>query len=710
MNSNWKLLPAALLVAVLAIAGCGGGGDTTPTEPTETAYEMALDAIQTAESAEAAQAAYDDVDQTAVTGDEANKLMAALNTRLTEFRAADQMAALAAAAGAIDTSDLSTQAAIDAANVAIGALQMALDAATDVSDTSMYSAQLAAAQTAVQAAVVELARQGRIADQKSALMSAAGAVDTSDLTTREAIAAAEMAIAGLQAALDAAVDVSAADRAMYQSQLDGANADVSMAVAALDLEDRQDVQSMTLTGALDAARPAVRAVDDDSTDAEVSAAEMALAALQTAINNAADLSGAEVGAAQGTHDTLLAQLNAAKMARTAALDEADKAADAAMAIMAAKLYAGITAPSTTAAAVYATDDITVTNGAATATLMVDEDAVVDALHDWDGMSFTDEDGTYEAQVYSNIGDPTVTMGAAFNVQYTLSTDAATMGELTTLDAGATGDGRARVDSPSFDQSAGTKEFELPTNTVRVMLSGSYHGVSGTYYCTPADANTNCSATKADMGFSLGGGAWTFKPGNAEALLMDTSAPDENYASYGWWLHTDADGKLTASAFHAYHGTDPGTVGIADLRGEATYEGGAAGKYALSSSTGGTNDAGHFTADVELTATFGVDHTISGKVDNFVGGDGMARDWSVELNETDISDEGVIDGLGGDANDVSVGTVWTIGETAAAAAGAWSGNLREQDSATGVPATATGTFHSTYGTDGSMVGAFGADEE
>ena len=37
MNSNLKLLPAALLVAVLALAGCGGGSDdmTTPPEPTE---------------------------------------------------------------------------------------------------------------------------------------------------------------------------------------------------------------------------------------------------------------------------------------------------------------------------------------------------------------------------------------------------------------------------------------------------------------------------------------------------------------------------------------------------------------------------------------------------------------------------------------------------------------------------------------------------
>lgn len=63
MNSNLKLLPAALLVAVLAMAGCGGGGgdettptptEPTPTEPTEPAppasvEQLSLD-IQSAEN------------------------------------------------------------------------------------------------------------------------------------------------------------------------------------------------------------------------------------------------------------------------------------------------------------------------------------------------------------------------------------------------------------------------------------------------------------------------------------------------------------------------------------------------------------------------------------------------------------------------------------------------------------------------------------
>ncbi|MDE0697406.1 MAG: hypothetical protein OXH76_16410 [Boseongicola sp.] len=49
MNSNLKLLPAALLVAVLAMAGCGGGGsgDTTtePTEPTEPAPPASVEQL-----------------------------------------------------------------------------------------------------------------------------------------------------------------------------------------------------------------------------------------------------------------------------------------------------------------------------------------------------------------------------------------------------------------------------------------------------------------------------------------------------------------------------------------------------------------------------------------------------------------------------------------------------------------------------------------
>ena len=68
------------------------------------------------------------------------------------------------------------------------------------------------------------------------------------------------------------------------------------------------------------------------------------------------------------------------------------------------------------------------------------------------------------------------------------------------------------------------------------------------------------------------------------------------------------------------GDVPNATGLDALEGTATYMGGAAGKYALRSSTGGTNDAGHFTARATLNADFS-DDSITGTIDNFMGADG-----------------------------------------------------------------------------------------
>ena len=138
-------------------------------------------------------------------------------------------------------------------------------------------------------------------------------------------------------------------------------------------------------------------------------------------------------------------------------------------------------------------------------------------------------------------------------------------------------------------------------------------------------------------------------------------------------------------------------------------GGAAGKYALASSTGGTNDAGHFTARVTLQADF-TNNTeataITGTIDDFHGADGMNRNWSVKLNGSAIADGGGI----GDAA-ATAGTEWTIDGTAAADSGSWSGSLMNQPAdGDGVPQVATGTFYTEYGTAGRMVGAFGANKQ
>ena len=466
--------------------------------------------------------------------------------------------------------------------------------------------------------------------------------------------------------------------------------------------------------ALDAVQTAVTAVDNESTDAQVSDAETAVGAAKSAIAAAVNVPAAETAANSGTVAVLETQLSGAKTARMDAMDDAQKTAYAAMMVTAVKLHAGIGAPAATLAAEYNEGGMIVVTRAVgiNAPLSEDKTATVADNHGWEGVRYTatvtaeGDDGTYEAVVYSNIADPTP--GKKFSDEYGADDD--TRFAMGILGTATTEGDPSRVASPSFDQSAGVKAFKKGDNDIAVMIPGSFHGVPGTYSCIPPESVT-CAVSVATSGFALGGiagdndeftagtGEWMFKPTNPDALVM--SSPDNMYASYGWWLHKAANGSWTASAFADDKGGDAADIGIVALRGTATYMGGAAGKYALSSSIGGTNDAGHFTAKATLEADFSDEHMISGTIDTFMGADGMARNWSVELKE------GGVDGTTG--NITGETTAWTIGETAAADSGQWSGALKDLG-ADGVPKVATGTFYTEYGTDGKMVGAFGANKD
>ena len=681
LMSRFHVVALALLFAV-TVAGCGGGSSTstadmdgdgmTMPEPTDgdgvtmpepTAYEKAKAAIAGAETAEDAQAAYDAVKDD-VTATEGETLQAAVDAR-----------------------------------------------------------------------VEAMATMARVAAQRSALMMAAGAVDTSSLTTQAEIDAAQMAINALQMALDAAADVSDADnKAMYQTQLETAGEAVRMAQTGLDTEGRMMAQRMDIADAVMAARSAVNMVDGDATDAQVTAADNAVAALKAAIDGAEDLpeGDADVASAQGTLDTLGGQLSSAKTHRMNAMDDAQraadmamadtqKAADMAMAATAAKLYDGISAATddtdvaTRRSAAYNDDAtmITVQIGVETdeisADLSEDKKTMVADNHGWAGKRYTDPAGgdMYEAFVYSNVEAPMQGKkfgGATENneFQYVLVNG---MLAIDTTEDGVP----ARVALTGVTRTAGTETFNFPDQDdsgalIITGISGSFHGVSGTYSCTPSARADGCSALVAASGFTLTDGAWTFRPGDANARIM--SAGDTAYASYGWWLRKSAGGNtFTASAFVDEKDGAAAFIGITALKGTATYMGGAAGKYALSSPTGGTNDAGHFTARATLQADFTnnlADTGITGTIDQFVGADGESRDWEVELGGSDISDAG-------DISIATTGTVWTIGKTDADASGQWSGSLRNIGG-DGVPQVAIGTFYTEYGTAGRMVGAFGANKQ
>ena len=671
MNWKYKRGTVVALVAALALglAACGGGDDDTatvmpPPPPPPTAYEMALTNIAAADTAEAAQMAYDAVkdDVTAAQGD---KLQMAVNDR----RAA-------------------------------------------------------------------LEKMDRAAEQKMALMTAARMIDTSDLSDQELVNAARTAIAALRGALAGAADVNDADKSMYEMALNDAVAAVDMAQKGITTETNRDNQMMALMGASDALRDALAALSGATPTQELlNDANDARADLNTAISGGVDLTDAEKAPYALAASNAAAPISMAQMAFDDAKAEDEKTKNAAMAATAAKLFAGLEHPPSNDTDVAIRrhaeyggtdgDDIVVTIGdstdGTTATLMLDEDETVAALNGWTGQEFTaspEDGGTYEAVVYSNVGEPTE--GAKFNVRYTLNAADATTnpGELPITGdvASATGN----IASSRFDQSSGRKDFKLPANTVRVEIPGMYHGVSGTYYCE-IDKGGSCTATKAADGFTLGGVtaddgtpstlAWTFKPTDPEARLMDMA--DDAYASYGWWLHTAANGDLTASAFHDRRG-DPapsanitGDAATGILQGTATYTGGAAGKYALSNALGGPNMAGHFTADVELNAKFGAAAEIKGMVDNFVTG--HDNDWEVSLNAANLTPTGgIAAGAGDDATTKPATTTWEIGGTGDGT-GSWSGQLYS-GTATKAPDEGTGIFTAEHGRNARMVGAFGVTEK
>ena len=311
INQFTKLYAFALAaVFALTLAGCGGGGGGTaeePPPPMPTPEEMCTDAGNHW------------VDGACLTPSENTVRMA--------------LAAIAAAATAEDA-------------------QAAYDAVKD--DVTATAGEML--QAAVDARVAELSTMARVDAQKMALADAAGMIDTSDLSTQEAVDAARWAIVALREALDAADDVSDADKAMYMSQLDDAVAAVDEAQGGIDTETRRTEQMdglMSASGTLQAALAALSG--QTPTKAQLDAANTALTALNDALAGAEDLTVTEKAPYQREANNAAAPIRTAQAAFDKATDEADMADKMAMMETAGKLYAGINAPSATAAAAYDDD-------------------------------------------------------------------------------------------------------------------------------------------------------------------------------------------------------------------------------------------------------------------------------------------------------------------------------------------------------------------
>lgn len=273
-------------------------------------------------------------------------------------------------------------------------------------------------------------------------------------------------------------------------------------------------------------------------------------------------------------------------------------------------------------------------------------------------------------------------------------------------------------SPALSATGGTNsdgKYADATTVGTASVTGTpgteYMGIPGTVWCLGGDDGCSVNAS----GKLVGG--WYFTPTTAtELYVMDPDMAGmymvaTMYARYGYWLTFDTtSGAATAintvaSAGHATTNTanlDLIRPAAATADVTARYSGKAAGI-----STHG-NASGHFTANVNLTATFGeaiADSSLSGFVSGFQG-NAVNPNWRVTLSKSALTDAAA---LGTGATDrLAYG---------GAAVGAWTaqGYGPSQVDTTGDgtpdknqrPEGFFGTFNANFTDDGMAAGAYAA---
>ncbi len=489
----------------------------------------------------------------------------------------------------------------------------------------------------------------------------------------------------------------------------------------VDMPDPAIAERTAITNAINAARTAVGMVNDTSSDATVTAANTAIAAARTAITNATNVPAEERTAHTGTVNAIASTLATALASRTDAMDEAaEEAAEAALA-----LFNGIGDATNLPVAVTAVGDEDGGGGMAEVTATgltpgVGGDDVMSSaepmLGMWQGTRLTDSVPATPATATNAGTSSTVVVytdiGPAESVPFGDVYDLDAAGNLAIVAAADANPHVALISASAFTHAGRVNHDPDPDATDDVArIRGTFNGAAGEYRCTAASA-TACGSIESSAGVRLAG-TWVFDPDSGAMATMQ----DPSFAYFGWWLNSGTTEGVEAGVFHGVtDGTgDDALLGaptdIAALGGTATYNGAAAGQYAINP---GLSDAhgGHWTADATLTADFGSETengSISGMVDNFMAG-GRAMDWTVALGETNFTDGTAVFASAGDGTTTADDdVVWTVGGVAGAESGSWSGGLRGAGD-NGVPTVATGMFTAMHGTVGHIMGAFGAHVE
>ncbi len=229
------------------------------------------------------------------------------------------------------------------------------------------------------------------------------------------------------------------------------------------------------------------------------------------------------------------------------------------------------------------------------------------------------------------------------------------------------------------------------------ITGTYAGAAGKYTCGDA----NCTSQVGHGGIVLSG-AWTWQ---ADLNTPKYRVKDPNYAEFGWWLDEDiADGDDKVGTWYSIQEV---TDNVTPASGSATYSGNAVGQAAFYDvTTESENIGGAFTADVSLTADFD-DNELSGTVDNFDIG-GVKPEWEVELMKAGIESNGRL------STSAAVQTKWTVDGTAGDPYGGnnnaagWRASFYDMPTDERTPRGVGGGFVARHGSEGRMVGAFGAE--
>ena len=178
------------------------------------------------------------------------------------------------------------------------------------------------AEAPVEPAPIDVERMG-ISEAIAAAEMAAGMV--TDASTDAEVMAADAAVAAAMAAINGATLISSGEASVNQASLATIQSQLAAAKSSRMMAMTLASERMAISDAIAAAMTAVGMVDDESTDATVTAAEEAIAAATAAIAAADHISNSEAAMARGEVATLQSTLDMATASRTAKMEADAKA-------------------------------------------------------------------------------------------------------------------------------------------------------------------------------------------------------------------------------------------------------------------------------------------------------------------------------------------------------------------------------------------------